>query len=591
MLRGVARKLTKEEIKTYKGPVQYLPHHEVLKPESQSTPISIVFNSSASYMGHVLNEYYAKGPDVLGDLWGILLRFRQKPVAMAGDISKMYNSVLISELDQMTHRFLWRDMNPNREPEHYCLQTVTFGDRPSGIISITALHMTAKMFENKYPETSNMIINDSYVDDILHSCETISEAYSKINATDEILQEGGFQIKHWVISGHHDMTEDVKVFDTEIEKVLGMTWEPKEDQFSFKVKINFSKKCKNVRTGLDLTVDEITHKMPNSLTKRMVLSQVASLYDPLGLLTPFTVQCKLLMRQLITLKREQDAAEQTLSWDDPIPDDMYDQWVCLFKNMFALEKIKFQRCIKPDSAIGNPTLVVYADASNVAYSTCAYVRIRLQDGTYSARLLAAKSRIAPLRQITIPRLELCAAVLASRLRKAIEKELNFVFDRVFHLVDSQIVRAQIQKESHGFGTFVATRIAEIQTHTDTSEWWWVPSDVNAADYATRPQHPLSLGSDSVWQNGPEYLTLPVEEWPISQPCVQRLPDRKGTPLSCKVEINQTTNQFLIDIRNFSSYEKMVKTTAIVLSICKRKTFNNILQNITPENLGKQNITG
>lgn len=582
--RGVARKLTDEEIKNYQGPVHYLPHHEILKPESKSTPIRIVFNSSASYMGHVLNDYYAKGPDILGDLWGILLRFRQKPVAMAGDISKMYNSVLISELDKMTHRFLWRDMNTNKQPDHYCLQTVTFGDRPSGIISITALRKTAEMFKTEYPETVDMIMGDSYVDDILHSCETRSEAVSKINATEEILKAGGFHIKQWVISGHHGITEEVKVIDTEIEKVLGMMWEPKEDQFSFKVRINFSKKCKNVHKEPNITVDEITQKIPNPLTKRMILSQVASLYDPLGLVIPFTIRCKILMRQLITLKREQNGVDQTLSWDDPIPADMYDQWVCLFKDMFALEKVRFQRCVKPDSAIGNPTLVVYADASNVAYSTCAYVRYQLQDGTYSAQLLAAKGRIAPLRQITIPRLELCAAVLSSRLRKAIEKELKFVFKRVFHLVDSQIVRSQIQRESHGFETFVATRVAEIQTHTDTSEWWWVTSEDNAADYATRPQHPLSLGSESVWQNGPKYLTLPVDKWPISQPCVQKLPDRNNTLLSCKVEINQATNPSIIDIERFSSFEKMIKTTAIVLTICKEKTFNKILQSITSENL-------
>lgn len=102
VVRGVARKLTDEEMRNYEGPVHYIPHHEVLKPESKSTPIRIVFNSSASYMGHVLNDYYAKGPDTLSDLFSILLRFREKPVAITGDISKMYNSVLISELDQVT---------------------------------------------------------------------------------------------------------------------------------------------------------------------------------------------------------------------------------------------------------------------------------------------------------------------------------------------------------------------------------------------------------------------------------------------------------------------------------------------------------
>lgn len=125
------RKVTGDEMKKYQGPVHYLLHHEVLKPDSKSTPIRIVFNSSASCMGHVLNDYYTKGPDMLRDLFGILLRFRQSPVAIVGDISKMYNSVLISEVDKMTHRFLWRDMNTDKEPDHYCLQTVTFEDRPS----------------------------------------------------------------------------------------------------------------------------------------------------------------------------------------------------------------------------------------------------------------------------------------------------------------------------------------------------------------------------------------------------------------------------------------------------------------------------
>ena len=441
--RGVARKLTRDEMKKYQGPVHYLPHHEVLKPDSKSTPIRIVFNSSASYMGHVLNDYFAKGPDMLCDLFGILLRFRQNPVAIVGDISKMYNSVLISEVDKMTHRFLWRYMNIDKEPDHYCLQTVTFGDRSSGVIAMTALHKTAEMYKDKYPETATMIINNSYVDDIIHSCESTVEALEKITTTEEILKVGGFQMKQWVFAGSHDMTEDSKIIDTEVEKVLRMIWEPKKDQFSYKVRINFSARCKNIRTGPDLTVKEIVQEIPKQLTKRMILSQVASLYDPLGLAIPFTIWCKLLMRQLITLKQERKPDEQ-LGWDEPIPDVMHAQWVRLFQDMYALKDLKFKQCIKPNDAIGNPTLVVYADASNTAYSTCVYIRFELKNGTFSAQLLAAKSRIAPIRQITVPRLELCTAVLSARLQKAIEKETSFVFDRILHLTDSRVVRSQIQ---------------------------------------------------------------------------------------------------------------------------------------------------
>lgn len=109
--RGVARKLTKKEIEDYNGPVFYISHHEVLKPESKKTPCRIVFNSSANFHGHVLNEYYAKGPDMLNNLLGVLLRFREEPVAMIGDIAKMFHSIDIPVLDQMTHRFLWRDLD------------------------------------------------------------------------------------------------------------------------------------------------------------------------------------------------------------------------------------------------------------------------------------------------------------------------------------------------------------------------------------------------------------------------------------------------------------------------------------------------
>ncbi|XP_037773183.1 uncharacterized protein LOC119568818 [Penaeus monodon] len=271
------------------------------------------------------------------------------------------------------------------------------------------------------------------------------------------------------------------------------------------------------------------------------------------------MRCKLLMRQLTSLK--EDTEGDALSWDDPIPHEMYNQSVYLFRDMYDLERIRFKRCVRPDSAVGNPTLVMYADASNLAYSTCAYVRFKLQNGSYLSQLLTAKSRIAPIRQITIPRLELCAAVLSTRLRKVIERETQFVFERVLHSVDSMIVRSQIQKESHGFGTFVATRVAEIQTLTNTDEWWWVASDGNVADFATRLQHPSSLGVDSLWQMGRKYLTLPISQWPISQPCMQELPDRTCISFTCNLGINCVQSRPIIDIERFSSYEKLIKTTA------------------------------
>ena len=150
--RDVARKLNTEEITKYNGPVHYISHHEVLKTDSKSTPVRIVFNSSASYMGHILNEYWAKGPDLLNNLLGILIRFRENRVAFIGDVSKMYHTVKTKVVEQHTHRFLWRDMNTAREPDTYVIQRVSFGDRPSGTIATVAMRKQHKWVSNLIPK-------------------------------------------------------------------------------------------------------------------------------------------------------------------------------------------------------------------------------------------------------------------------------------------------------------------------------------------------------------------------------------------------------------------------------------------------------
>lgn len=193
-----------------------------------------------------------------------------------------------------------------------------------------------------------------------------------------------------------------------------------------------------------MEVTDIDYALPTHLTKRMVLSQTASVYDPLGLIVPFTVQSKILMRELVSkVKIWKNGGEENLGWDDPMPNWMYNKWKSLFKDMYCLANVEFSRCVKPDDAVGDPMLVMFSDASRDAYGTCAFVRWKLQDNGVSCGLLAAKNRIAPTRQLTIPRLELCAAVLACRLREFIEKEMEWKSSSVIHIVDSSIVRTQI----------------------------------------------------------------------------------------------------------------------------------------------------
>ena len=154
--------------------------------------------------------------------------------------------------------------------------------------------------------------------------------------------------------------------------------------------------------------------------------------------------------------------------------------------MHNLEKFRIRRAIRPNEAVGNPTLVMFSDGSKHAYGTVAYSRFLTPSGNYETAIITAKSKITSTRQITIPRIEICAAVLSCRLRKKIQQELDWHFESVCHLVDSAIVRDQIQKDSYKFKSYVGTRIAEIQSKSNSSEWWWIRSENNPADMLTRP---------------------------------------------------------------------------------------------------------
>nr|XP_027213054.1 uncharacterized protein LOC113806132 [Penaeus vannamei] len=556
--RGVARKMSDEEIILYKGPVFYLPHHEVLRSDSKSTPMRIVFDSSAPYMGFALNDFLAKGPDCLNNILGILLRFRQGLIGLIGDIKKMYNSVKIGHFDQNCHRFLWREMNTERSPSRYALTTVTFGDKPGGAIAMVALRKTAEMCKN-YPEATKLIERDSYVDDLLASVDSHEAAKTIMNDIGRVLSKGGFQIKQWVMSGGNNCVNSCSsIIETNTEKVLGLNWDPESDLFFFVVRINFSKRIRKLRTAPDLTKDKLENELPEKLTRRMILSQVSSIYDPLGLIAPFTLKAKLLMRELVL---DLGNCDKKLGWDYAVSSHMNNEWRMLFREMFE----SFVRCLKPHSSKGNPHLIIFADGSSKAYGAVAYMRWGLSDGSFISHLIASKCKLAPIRQMTIPRIELCSAVLACRLRAFIVQEMDFNFDSVTHLIDSEIVRSQIQKESFRFNTFVANRVSEIQEKTDPSEWYWIPSELNIADLLTRGCRPELLNQSSLWQSGPEFLALPRTDWPIKQKYLIDLPDvlylKRG-----RISLAAANNDLVVDIKRYSKYDKFINVTARVLKV-------------------------
>ena len=194
--RGVARKMSQSEVDRWQGPVFYLSHLAVENPKSLTTPVRIVFNSSQLYKGVSLNSFLAKGPDSFKtNLLGMLLRFREGPVVMIGDIRKMYNSVYLAELEQHTHRFLWRDLKVDSPPETWCITRVNMGDKPAGAIAIEAKDRTADLFKHINPAAAEFIKGSSYVDDLVDSIDSLNQAHDLAKGTDEILAKGGFKVK------------------------------------------------------------------------------------------------------------------------------------------------------------------------------------------------------------------------------------------------------------------------------------------------------------------------------------------------------------------------------------------------------------
>ena len=571
LMRGVARKLSERELTQYTGPVHYIAHFGVEKPDSPTTPLRIVFDSSTVFKGYRLNDFWAKGPNVINNIFAVLLRFRMDNVGIMGDISKMYHAVHLEELEMHVHRFLWRNMDQTKKPDHYILTRVTFGDRPSGAVATVALHKTAEMSIDTHPHVYEVIVSNTYVDDILPNASDRKEATKLTADIDEVIDKGGFKTKGWIMTGdvnqHVDMQMNMTKNDENKLKVLGMKWETEGDFFRFDVILNFQKRDKNKNQTKCNSRESCELDFPCNLTRRMVLSLLASIYDPLGLILPYILKGKILMRNLIKQKTKLNGG---LDWDECLNVEMQGAWKQFFLGLFDAREIKFRRSVKPLNTIGNPTLIIFSDASQDSFGACAFIRWQVSEEEYEARLIAAKSRMAPNRAITIPCLEMCGAVLAVRLRETIINEMNFAFTEIIHIVDSSIVLSQIRKDSHKFKIFIANRVAEIQRKSKVDEWNWINSNENIADYVTKPRDMDDLKTESSWQKGPPFLTRKRQEWPICQEVNEELSRLTGE-LLINICSDDSLDQFPIDISRYSSVRKLIRVTARVLKVFKCKS--------------------
>ena len=485
---GHARK-TEEDDKGTPGRVWYLHQHGVTSPHKPDK-VRVVFNCSARYLNTSLNEVLMKGPDLLTSMVGVLLRFRQHPVPVAGDIEKMYHQVKVPAADQSSLRFFYCKPG-SQQIDTYQMTVHVFGAISSPTSCLFALKRTAQDQRETYPIAAAMIDQNTYVDNLLYSAETEEEATRNAHYFKTACLHGGFKVVQWMSTSRQllatvapaELSTPFLNLDLDklpVERTLGVHLDWNSDHFLFK-----------------FVSRPVT-------TMREALREMSSVHDPLGLICVLTISVRILF---------QDIWRAGLEWDEELPASLRDAWASWAKEMAAVENLRIPRCIRLTVKLKNFELHAFSDASELGFGAGVYGRVTHENGQISIRLLMGKARVSPLRQLSIPRLELQGAVMAARIVSTLKKELTVLISKTTYWTDSQTVLQWLRSTTCRYHAFVAHRVTEILDGADPRQWRHIPGELNTADDASRGIPASSLTANHRWLTGPSFLELTPDLWP------------------------------------------------------------------------------
>ncbi|XP_065094876.1 uncharacterized protein LOC135715620 [Ochlerotatus camptorhynchus] len=473
--------------------VFYLPHHAVIKESSTTTKVRVVFDASArTDSGYSLNDVLLKGPVIQDNLLNLLIRFRKHEVALVGDVEKMYRQVLQDANDTLRLRIFFR-FTKDDPIDVYELLTITYGLTPSSFLATRALQQLAEDEGVEGTKARLTLQKDFYVDDYIRGSTNVVETIELRKNLTSLMAKGGFPIRKWcsnqpeVLSGISedqlgtDLTITFELNPDEKVKTLGITWEPKADKLRFLYNVG---------------------EEEGEWTRRRILSAIAKLFDPLGLISPLVVTAKIIMLELALLQT---------GWDSPVPPQLQQKWTDFHRRLFKLAEFSIPRfSFIPDYV--DVQLHCFADASDLAYGACLYVRSMDQQGNVRIELLSSKSRVAPLKRLTIPRLELCAAREAAHLYQTVIGALALNRMQAFFWSDSTVVLHWLKAPPNSWKTFIANRVSTIQTTTYGHPWLHVSGKENPADLVSRGMAIEDFLESDRWKHGPSWLKLAPKEW-------------------------------------------------------------------------------
>ncbi|XP_028416927.1 uncharacterized protein LOC114541139 [Dendronephthya gigantea] len=552
--KGYAAKVPEErrtsECESTTGRVWYLPHHPVFhaqKPEK----VRVVFDCAARFGDTSLNDQLLRGPDLTNTLIGVLIRFRQEPVALTSDVEAMFHQVRVNSQDSEALRFLWwPDADLSKPPQDYSMQVHLFGATSSPSCANFSLRKTSQDHQYEFDkETVNTVEKNFYVDDCLKSVATVEKATRLASQLRAMLAKGGFHLTKWasnsreVLASIPPSERASPLVNLDFESfpelaALGVIWDVETDTFRFRIV-----EGNNVKT------------------RRAMLSFISSMYDPFGIASPFILPGRQILQRLCSINYD---------WDEEIPEEELSTWNIWQKSLAQLSTVAIPRCIKLNLAekLSDVQLHTFADASRLGYGAVSYLRLVDVNNHLIMSFLAGKSRVTPTKQVTIPRLELTAAVLAVKLSHQLEEELEISVDRIVFWTDSTIVLQYLNNESTRFQTFVANRLAVIHDLSKPSQWRYVETAFNPADSASRGINPTDLRKTQAWLDGPEFLQCEEDRWPKNPDEIKQMPD-EHLEWRRTAQINEITAEKRINmtdklLERYSSWYALQKGVAWLL---------------------------
>lgn len=563
---GHMTEVKKEDLANIQTQLNYIPHHYVLKWDSSSTKLRVVFHASfPTSTGHSFNSIQCVGPTLQPNLFDILIRARMKPIMVCADITKMYRQIWVDPTQRRHQCILWR--RPNGDLVTFKLNTITYGTASASFLAVRCLIELAKTHP-EFKLAARAILTASYIDDVVTGAASVAEAKQLVYELIELFGKACLPLRKWCSNSKEvlelipeDQREPlVTMGDESVTKTLGMQWNPETDAFMFHYKPDEGVKV---------------------WTKRKVISTVSRIFDPLGLVGPVIAKAKMFCQHLWKLG---------LKWDESLDQQTQTKWIKFLEDMKTIDELRFPRFVAADKPIVRTELHCFADASTKGYGTVFYVKYYFADKTHKVSLLCSKSRVAPVKTISLPRLELCGALLLADLYDTVSKALDQEFDDVYCWLDSKLALIWITSSPHRWNDFVAVRATKANVQVPRGKWRFIPGHLNPADKISRGETPSELLNDDVWQNGPEFLQLDEEYWtfePINESefSDEALEAKNQTfTFLAQVDDNISTQLSPISKKYLSKLRRVTGYVDRFIRNCrdKRRTKNQILTNVIPK---------